>query len=1678
MVALLVLLLLPGLPLGTETISLRLWSADTQTCYDYSRHDNHAVSGSTSALEAGVDVLFTLAGAVFLGSGSVLTLPPNGVTERRVEVDAEFTMAIWLWPEVLQGTIIERVAGTSSLFGVKLVGNNVEISVMDIVQSFNFPTLIVNSWFLLSVTVTSTVVASTLYVSLNNVSLGPFNYPAPFQDSADSSFRIGASTLTGAIHFQGVIYEFRWFDTALTASALSDLYALPGTPCPNCSTICSVNPVAVCIPDVTTIPAPIPAPTCSFTCSPTTLTCEIGVNNACFYTGASCAPTCFTCFSSLASGCDTCLDSNAVLTLTGGGSPGGSCTCASGFYAPSTGGCSPCYYGCLTCSDSADTNCLSCQPPITLSATFTCACPVSQYMSTQGICKVCMATCSICSGDTAADCTGCWPNSHILDGALVGPCVCSGGFYGSAENCLQCDPVCLECSGPGDLMCTSCKTDASLIGTQCQCNPGSYPSSDPSNCLPCDSPCSICLLPGLSSCRACKSNAQLSSPPTSTCICSPGFYPDLDPSKCVQCSQECKSCSGFGASQCMECKDHAGLVAGPPGACNCVPGYAGAPDACQSCHATCSTCSTTFPSGCETCKSNAELLGGTAPDSCVCSSGFYASPSAANCQVCDSTCAKCVGPGASGCSDCFPPGVLSGSTCVCPLGYFPNTTTQFCSQCYLSCQTCTGPGQYECSSCKDPLVLPAAGLCPCASSQFLLASGLCGNCHSSCPSCSAAELLDCESCYSHASFNPTQGCLCDNGFAGAPQACVQCEPFCLTCSVPSICLSCKANAHILPTNLGICTCVSGFFPNPNAGSCSACDISCLECALGDSSSCLQCYPNAQLSTSMPSPCVCLTGYVAWPSISSCTLCHPTCLKCTAPGVATNCLECYSNAELQELAPNVCSCRFGFYPSPAASTCVECPGLCSSCNDAISGCLSCKPDSALQGINCRCQPGFHLSLSQTMCEMCHSSCLTCANSRSQDCLSCSSHSSLSSTAPSSCLCDPGYMRQGLLLQCQPVLCDIRCTACSSAGTCLGCFSNADIRANSQICTCKDGYFPDPNASNCSRCDNTCRTCASNAPISCLSCLKGARLKYSLMSECECKPEHYPDPDASQCSKCPPNCLVCSSSRSCAQCSIGYFPSGQMCHRCLEHCLQCPDSQTCQVCALPAYLTLSQQCKVCPTCPLPLHAQVFGPFEFTYNVTFTRPVQTEFHEGSLKVSTVPTSEIGWKVGNEGNLTVTIEGGPWANISLVSIAILVPVWDEFGFYLENTEFEANPPSDAASDSLLSASFLKTSVQVTTALSLSVALGSTVLTGGGLGLALLSQMQYFSYVGKSDFSITGSLSSFYLNLNQKSLLPNWLQRESSAGRRLSSAEELLELEDFLDSAGQYLTLLVGIGTVHAVVGMASLVLGKWVERLKVGFVWGVYLWFWYFAYLDLLVSALLHLKTQYTLWASLRSVASNILALLTLILACVTPILTCYIVPSNRAYLFRSAENAIKGKFAALVPAVRADLRRAQFFIPIYYFQRLIYAVLIVFLRDLSRYQALSFLFPCGIMFLFASFCRPLIGKLSQIIHIISEIDTISVFSLLCYSVYQPSSASLTLNWVIFAFTVKAFLCTVALALIHILRVVKRLWKRSKQVGSQIHTETLFDNRASIWTDEGKGGSEEYQKGETTQRSDLAKD
>jgi len=405
------------------------------------------------------------------------------------------------------------------------------------------------------------------------------------------------------------------------------------------------------------------------------------------------------------------------------------------------------------------------------------------------------------------------------------------------------------------------------------------------------------------------------------------------------------------------------------------------------------------------------------------------------CQVCDFSCATCLGS-ATNCISC-PVGQLLyqggcwancpailltnsascgstvGSCCVdnCPDGFFKLGQSS-CAPCSPQCTTCSG-GMDNCTSCLQGSVsLNGTCVVKCGENQFNF-RGICLACSASCYGCVnlPTNCITCAPGYVQSGSLCQKGCLTNQYYDNTLQRCVNCDSTCATCSSVNYCLTC-ANTNVVP----------------RGGVCSSCPYPCSTCdQFNKCTSCLSGFYffQGQCQTTCPSGavpvngiCRCASGIVSngqcvtscssgFTSINgACIACNSNCAECSGTvNTCTKCLNgfaidpstnlCVSSTQCpygQESSNGVCVniCDNGFYYFEGA--CLY--GTCSSSSvnnyipNAYGGCIrntavniittTCSSGKFLLNGNCvtSCGSNFYPDTSSGNCVACATGCVSC------------------------------------------------------------------------------------------------------------------------------------------------------------------------------------------------------------------------------------------------------------------------------------------------------------------------------------------------------------------------------------------------------------------------------------------------------------------------------------------------------------------------------------------------------------------------------------------------------------------------------------------------------------------------------------------------------------------------------
>ncbi|CAG9335175.1 unnamed protein product [Blepharisma stoltei] len=135
--------------------------------------------------------------------------------------------------------------------------------------------------------------------------------------------------------------------------------------------------------------------------------------------------------------------------------------------------------------------------------------------------------CSLCPIDNANTCLDSCLIDSYWNGNSCTPCltVCWGiGCVRSDKNCNLCQDVICEICDDFTNTCITCKTNANLIGVNCQCNSGYYWNTNDESCELCDISCKTCTSSSPLDCLMCKSGYYMFSG-VCLAVCPAGYSP-------------------------------------------------------------------------------------------------------------------------------------------------------------------------------------------------------------------------------------------------------------------------------------------------------------------------------------------------------------------------------------------------------------------------------------------------------------------------------------------------------------------------------------------------------------------------------------------------------------------------------------------------------------------------------------------------------------------------------------------------------------------------------------------------------------------------------------------------------------------------------------------------------------------------------------------------------------------------------------------------------------------------------------------------------------------------------------------------------------------------------------------------------------------------------------------------
>ena len=242
-------------------------------------------------------------------------------------------------------------------------------------------------------------------------------------------------------------------------------------------------------------------------------------------------------------------------------------------------------------------------------------------------------------------------------------------------------------------------------------------------------------------------------------------------------------------------------------------------------------------------------------------------------------------------------------------------------------------------------------------------------------------------------------------------------------------------------------------------------------------------------------------------------------------------------------------------------CTPCDLLCLTCSVVSTNCTSCHSGSYLSSYSCLCNPGFYRN--GVACSACSVECQTCHISAPTR-LSCNGmHGTVLSG--SACVCPVGKYQNSSNVC---VSCHSFCSSCDgpSQTNCLSCYSSTHRTHNptSKTCPCDSGYYSN-GALLCLTCTSPCLTCNGGSIINCTSCIAGYNLIGSSCNAVVSCPSSF---------NYEGHCV--------SSCPNTTYPSAGVCLSCSGYCLTCLSASVCSSCVSPFYLLTNGTCLGhCPT-----------------------------------------------------------------------------------------------------------------------------------------------------------------------------------------------------------------------------------------------------------------------------------------------------------------------------------------------------------------------------------------------------------------------------------------------------------------------------------------------------------------
>ncbi|NXV43083.1 PCSK5 convertase, partial [Uria aalge] len=514
--------------------------------------------------------------------------------------------------------------------------------------------------------------------------------------------------------------------------------------------------------------------------------------------------------------------------------------------------------------------------------------------------------------------------------------------------------------------------------------------------------------------------------------------------------------------------------------------------------------------------------------------------------------------------------------------------SQECQLCEASCQKCIGPEPDKCISCPLTRVFDDGRCvmqCPRGKFEF---KGQCHLCHHTCLDCSGSEPNKCIACGTGKKGQKT--CLWKRKL----RTCLAQPLHSMCCTeMEQACTSRQGPRVLSKTSVwGRLGNKDGEVEDPDSEDCIPCSEGCQNCKLDDQRICITCMQNYYM---YKQHCYkyCPENTYRDESSLQCRECPSNCDSCDKE-------KCDSCKEGFYLSGGTCvsECGDGFFTDDISRECEPCHRSCATCvGYSYENCTGCKNSFWLSHGRClnpRNSPpdGKFWNDEKKMFQSCDPSCRTCEKS-ADICTLCPEGKFLihGTCVP---LCPQKTFGDAASGKCE--VCVDGCEVCSSHWDCQKCQAEQDhplfLHNGRCLQECPEGYFND--SETCKECSESCKTCMGSASR-CLSCKSPLLLEHG-----KCKPTCSEKHFASEgiCKHCPEMCQECIHNQICKECMDDFFlHEGQCVQDCPshfyaadKHCFPChadckdcdgPDSDDCTECTISYFVLYSGMCfEKCP------------------------------------------------------------------------------------------------------------------------------------------------------------------------------------------------------------------------------------------------------------------------------------------------------------------------------------------------------------------------------------------------------------------------------------------------------------------------------------------------------------------